>query len=85
MLRTAPRSTITINGRNVHDNVAHGDEDLRRLHLSEEVREVLRRFDEGHTEFVLLDQLANEEVSTIDVFRSLVVLWVVRQVTHARR
>ena len=57
--------------------VAHGREVLGRQRLSEEVGPVVSRLDEGDRDALLLDQLADEDVSSRDVLSLGVELGVV--------
>ena len=62
----------------VHDDVAQAEEVLRVQRLGEEVGEVVVRVDERHAKTMVLDALANEEVTTFDVLHLRMVLGVVR-------
>eukprot|EP00965_Chrysotila_dentata_P089294 2948641-Pleurochrysis_carterae.AAC.1 len=68
--------------RDVHDTAAQGKKHLRRQGLGEEVGQVVCAVDKRHGDVVLFDTFADEEVSAIDMFGALVVLWIVRQVNR---
>ena len=48
--------------------------------LSEEVSEVVRSAHKGHLNLVRLNHVTHKEVASLDVFRSLVMLRIIRQV-----
>ena len=52
--------------------------------LRKEISEVLGGIDVRHLDDLALDELANEEMPSIDVFGALVMFGVIRQVTCAR-
>ena len=56
------------NGRHIHDFIAEGEEFRRREGLREEVSTVLGRVHVGHGDLLVLNQLADEEVTAMNVF-----------------
>ena len=67
----------------IHDHVAHGKEGTWRQRLGEEVGQVVDAADEGDHDLQLLDLLAHEEVASVDVLGSCMVLRVVGQVDRS--
>ena len=64
--------------RDVHELVTHGEEMLGIEGLGEEVRQVVACGDIRHDDVEVLDALADEEVTTLDMLHARVVLRVVR-------
>ena len=63
--------------RHVHHSVAHAEEVLTHQGLGEEVGDVLGRGHEGNPKPTVLDALADEVVTSVDVFGPRVMLGVV--------
>ena len=61
----------------IHDLVTHREEHGSRQRLGEEVGEVVHRVHKGTPDTVILHELANEEMTTLDVLHPPVVLGVV--------
>ena len=66
----------------VHDDVAQAEEVLRVQRLSEEVGKVVVRVDERHAKPMVLDALADVEVTPVHVLGLRVVLGVVCEVAR---
>ena len=62
---------------NIHNAVAECKEGLSSQRLSKEVSDVIAGAYKGYAQLERLDSLANKEVTSGDVLRSRVVLWVV--------
>ena len=56
---------------NIHDLTPQLEELITLQWLGEEVSEVVSRLHERHTDFLVLDRLAHEEVTTLNVFGAL--------------
>eukprot|EP00965_Chrysotila_dentata_P032343 1077861-Pleurochrysis_carterae.AAC.2 len=66
--------------RDIHNDVAQREKQTRGERFGKEICQVVRTANKGDRELELFDLLAYEEVSSMDMFRSRVVLWVVREV-----
>jgi hypothetical protein len=77
LLTTPPRRLIPVTTRHIHNAIAHGNEGLLRKRLSEEVGEMIHSGHERDTDAVILDELAHEEVSPVDMFHSAIMLGIV--------
>eukprot|EP00966_Prymnesium_polylepis_P112199 2595554-Prymnesium_polylepis.1 len=62
----------------IHDGVAHAKEDVVRQRFRKEISEVFDRAHVQHFDHVLLHFLADEEMSSFDMFYTFVMFWVVR-------
>ena len=61
----------------IHDFVTKREELLRRKGFSEEVGKILIRLYIRHCQFAILNSFSNEEVTTIDVLRTLMMFWII--------
>eukprot|EP00965_Chrysotila_dentata_P015567 515355-Pleurochrysis_carterae.AAC.1 len=66
--------------RDIHDNVAHRKEHSWCEGFREEVGKVCRAVHEWYRNVMRFDALAHEEVSPVDVLRSLMMFWIVSQI-----
>jgi hypothetical protein len=71
-------------GGHIHDRIAHAEVVLAFQRLGEKIRQIIDGVHVWNGDLKILDTLANKEVTALDMFDLLVVLWVVRDVTRSR-
>ena len=78
------RTTVGSFGQaDIHNGITHGNEGLRVLHLSKEVSQIVHGVNIRNTDLHIFHTFANEEMTTLDVFNTFVVLGVVRKITSS--
>ena len=78
--RACSRSRIGTSAAHVHERIAMGEEKPLVERFSQEVRRILLGRNERHTKLESLDHIANKEVAPLNVFGTLVIFRVVREV-----